>query len=87
MYFLQLITEEWGLQSGSAFSYMKAIGDLLDYRKASGVSDHSLRAFTVTEVYIRRGKENLAKKKQEGRHPLSLEEVTCLFCYVQVYLT
>ena len=64
MDFLKLITEEWGLQAGSSLAYMKAIGDLLDYRKACGVSDHSLRAFTVTEVYIRRGKENLGKKKK-----------------------
>ena len=64
MDFLRVITEDWGLQAGSALAYVKAIGDLLDYRKASGVSDHSLRAFTVTEVYIRRGKENLAKRKK-----------------------
>jgi len=64
MDFLKLITEEWGLQAGSALSYMKSIGDLLDFRKASGVSDDALRSFTVTEVYVRRGKENLAKKKK-----------------------
>ena len=64
MDFLKLITEEWGLQAGSALPYMKSIGDLLDFRKASGVTDDALRSFTVTEVYIRRGKENLAKKKK-----------------------
>ena len=32
-------------------------------------------------------KSKFSKEKTGGMHPLSLEEVTCLFCYVQVYLT
>ena len=36
--------------------------DLLDFRKASGVTDAVLRSFAVTEVYLRRGKDNLSQK-------------------------
>ena len=63
MNFLKLITDEWKLRSSSGLTNMKAISDLLDFRKAKGVPDDTLRSFTVTEVYIRRGKENLSKKK------------------------
>ena len=53
---------------------MKAVSDLMDFRKANGVSDNVLRTFAVTEVYIRRGKENLAKqKKLEYARNLDLE--------------
>ena len=62
--FIQTITEEWGLTSSAALNYLKSMCDLLDFRKANGVSDAVLRTFTVTEVYLRRGKENLAKKKR-----------------------
>jgi len=76
MDFLKLITDEWGLQAGGALSYMKSISDLLDYRKANGVTDNVLRTFTVTEVYIRRGKENLGKqKKVEYGRNLDLESL------------
>ena len=72
--FLKVITEDWGLQPSGALGYMKAISDLLDYRKANGVTDDVLRTFTVTEVYIRRGKENLAKRKKvEYSRNLDLE--------------
>ncbi len=72
--FLKLITEEWELRSSAALTYMKAVSDLLDFRKANGVSDNTLRSFAVTEVYIRRGKENLTKQKNiEYARNLDLE--------------
>lgn len=76
MSFLKLIMEKWCLQSSAALSYMKSIGDLLDFRKANGVTDNVLRNFTVSEVYIRRGKENLAKRKKlEYSRNLELESL------------
>ena len=76
MSFLKLVMEKWGLQASAALSYMKSIGDLLDFRKANGVTDNVLRNFTVSEVYIRRGKENLAKrKKMEYSRNLELESL------------
>jgi len=47
---------------------------MVDFRKAHGVSDNTLRCFTVTEVYLRRAKENLRKKKNfECNRNLDLE--------------
>ena len=72
--FMETVTKEWALSSSAALNYLKSMSDLLDFRKAQGVSDTVLRSFTVTEVYIRRGKENLKKQKvlEYGRN-LDLE--------------
>ena len=72
--FMETVTKEWALSSSAALNYLKSMSDLLDFRKAQGVSDTVLRSFTVTEVYIRRGKENLRKQKvlEYGRN-LDLE--------------
>jgi hypothetical protein len=76
--FLKLATEEWRLSSSAALNYMKAINDLMDFRKANGVTDDVLRSFTVAEVYIRRGKDNLSKKKKvEYSRNLDLEQLIC----------
>ena len=61
--FLTLLENEWKLSYSSSLSYVRAINDLLDFRKSEGVTDSSLRCFTVTEVYLRRARENLSKKK------------------------
>ena len=76
MKFMHIMTTEWGLTSSAALNYLKAMSDLLDFRKAHGISDAVLRSFTVTEVYIRRGKENLRKRKvlEYGRN-LDLESL------------
>ena len=42
----------------------KSLADLMDYRKANGVCDINLRCFAMTEVYLRRAKENFRKRKQ-----------------------
>ena len=74
--FMETVTNEWALSSSAALNYLKSMSDLLDFRKAHGVPDIVLRSFTVTEVYIRRGKENLRKKKalEYGRN-LDLEQL------------
>ena len=61
--FLKTLEEEWKLSCSASVSYVKSLTDLLDFRKANGVTDSNLRCFTVTEVYLRRAKENLRKKK------------------------
>ena len=76
--FIKVITEYWKISSSAALNYMKSIGDLMDFRKANGVTDDVLRSFTVGEVYIRRGKENLSKKKRvEYSRNLDLEQLIC----------
>ena len=48
--FLEEIESKWKLKSSGSYNYLKAITYLMDFRKANGVSDHTLRTLTVTEV-------------------------------------
>ena len=72
--FLTVLEEDWKVSSSGALNYVKAISDLMDYRKSFGISDNKLRCFTITEVYLRRAKENLRKKKRlDGTRNFDLE--------------
>ena len=72
--FLRTLEESWKMSSSGALNYVKAISDMVDFRKANGLSDSTLRHFTVTEVYLRRAKENLRKRKHvECTRNLDLE--------------
>lgn len=74
MKFLQTVFDEWGLKAAGALSYLQAITDLLDHRKCEGVPDATLRLFAVMEVYLRRSKTTLYKKRNiEYSRDLSLE--------------
>ena len=61
--FLETITVDWRMTSSGALNYLKSITDLVDFRKSQGCPDTVLRALSVTEVYLRRGRENLRRKK------------------------
>ena len=72
--FLTVLEEEWKLSSSGSLNYIKAISDFVDFRKAHGVSDNTLRCFAVVEVYLRRAMVNLRKKKNlECNRNLDLE--------------
>ena len=74
--FMQTLSDEWDLSSSGALNYLKAVSDLMDFRKASGVTDNVLRSFAAAEVYIRRGKDNLSKqKKLDYARNLNLESL------------
>ena len=74
--FFKISTEVWNISSSAALNYMKSVSDLMDWRKSNGVSDNVLRSFAVSEVYIRRGKDNLSKKKKlEYSRNLDLEQL------------
>ena len=76
MRFLKLIMEEWGLKSAASLAYVHAITDLCDFRKCHGVSDSTLRQFAVTEVYLRRSRSTLQRKKNlEYSRNLDLESL------------
>ena len=62
--FLQSMEEKWELSFSASLNYMRAVNDLMDFRKSAGVTDNVLRSFTVTEVYLRRGIGNIARKKK-----------------------
>ena len=65
-----MLENQWNLISSATLNYLTAFGDMLDFKKANGVNDSTLRCFTVTEVYTRRGKEN-----QERRKNLNVTEI------------
>ena len=72
--FLKLIIEDWGLKAPAVISYLQAISDLCDYRKSKGCSDTVLRSFAVTEVYIRKCKTTMHRRKRmEYNRDLCLE--------------
>ena len=74
--FMETVTIQWGMTSSGALNYVKSIADLADFRISQGVSDSVLRAFSATEVYLRRGKANLQKKKvMEYSRNLDLESL------------
>lgn len=62
--FLKSLSDDWEIGSSARLSYLKAISELMDFRKSQGLTDFTLRNFTCTEVYIRKGKENLIKEKK-----------------------
>ena len=72
---MTVLEEDWKVSSSGALNnYVKSISDLMDYRKSFGVNDNKLRCFTITEVYLRRAKENLRKKKRlDGTRNFDLE--------------
>ena len=72
--FFQTLEEDWKLSCSGALNYIKSICDMVDFRKSRGISDATLRCFTVAEVYLRRGRENLSKRKKlECTRNLDLE--------------
>ena len=76
MKFLRLIMEDWELKSAASLAYMQAITDLCDFRKCHGVADSTLRRFAVTEVYLRRSRSTLQRKKNlEYSRNLDLESL------------
>ena len=62
--FLETLQDSWKMGHAGAINYLKSIGDLMDFRKASGVNDVLLRSFSITEVYLRRGKQCLRKRQK-----------------------
>ena len=61
--FMETVSSDWGMSSSGALNYIKSIIDLADFRISQGVPDAVLRAFSATEVYLRRGKANLQRRK------------------------
>ena len=62
--FVKTMQEQWLLGPSGAYNYLSSIQEIMDFRKSQGVSDEVLRNYAVTEVYLRRGKRNLAKKQK-----------------------
>ncbi len=72
--FLKHLIENIQLKASAVLSYLRAISDLADFRKSKGCSDSVLRAFAVTEVYLRRCKATMQRRKNmEYTRDLDLE--------------
>ena len=70
------LKSEWSLGSSAQLSYLHAIGDLIDFRKANGTTPDILHHFAISEIYLTRGKKYLAKqKKLEWNRDLDLDSL------------
>ena len=61
--FIEHIGHEWEIGNSAQVNYLQSISELMDFRKARGVSWETLRTFSSAEVYIKRGKRTLTKRK------------------------
>ena len=55
--FAKLLKNKWKIGSSAQLSYLHAISDLIDFRKAHEASADALRNFGISEVYLTRGKK------------------------------
>ena len=60
---IEHIGHEWKIVNPAQVNYLQSISELMDFMKARGVSWETLRTFSSAEVYIKRGKRILTKKK------------------------
>ena len=74
MQFLRLIIDKWELKASTVLCYLQAISDLCDFIKTIGCTDDVLRSFVVTEIYLRRSKIAMQRRKNlEYTRNLDLE--------------
>ena len=72
--FLRHIIDNLELKASAVLAYLRAIADLADYRKSKGCSDNILRSFAVTEVYLRKCKATMQRRRNiEATRDLDLE--------------
>ena len=60
---IEHIGHEWEIGNSAQIHYLQSISELMDFMKARGVSWETLRTFSSAEVYIKRGKRTLTKRK------------------------
>ena len=76
MHFVKVLMNQWELKASGVLSYLRTISDMLDYRKTLGLSDSVLRRFAVTEIYIRKCKSYMHRKRNmEYTRDLTLENL------------
>ena len=74
--FSESLKSEWSLGSSAQLSYLHAIGDVIDFRKANGTTPTILEHFAISEIYLTRGKKYLAKQKKfEWNRDLDLDSL------------
>ena len=74
--FEETLKNDWALGSSAQLSYLYAICDLIDFRKAHGTISNALNNFAVSEVFLMRGKKYLAKQERlEWSRDLDLDSL------------
>ena len=74
--FVETLRNDWALGSSAQLSYLHAICDLIDFRKAHGATSNVLNNFAVSDVFLMRGKKYLAKQKRlEWSRDLDLDSL------------
>ena len=61
--FVETLKNDWALGSSAQLSYLHAICDLIHFRKAHGTTSNVLNNFSVSEVFLMRGKSILPNRK------------------------
>ena len=61
--FAEVLKNEWKIGSSTQISYLHAISDLIDFRKAHETRADALRNFGISDVYLTRGKKFLPGRK------------------------
>ena len=85
--FLRHLIDNLELKASAVLAYLRAITDLADFRKSKGCSDNVLRAFTVTEVYLRKCKATMQRRKNmEYTRDLDLEPLVTRNSWATLYL-
>ena len=80
--FAEVLKNEWKIGNSAQLSYLHAISDLIDFRKAHEASANALRNFGIFEVYLTRGKKFLARqKKMEWSRHLDLDSLISTNCW------
>ena len=62
--FVETLKNDWALGSSAQLSYLHAICDLINFRKAHGATLNVLNNFSVFEGFLMRCKKYLAKQKR-----------------------
>ena len=60
--FMEKMETEWKLGNSGQISYMRALIDLMDFRKFQGLSSSVLQNFAVVEMFIKRARWCITKK-------------------------
>ena len=83
--FVEALKNEWKIGRSAQLSYLHAISDLIDFRKAHEASADALRNFGFFEVYLTRGKKFLARqKKMEWSRDLDLDSLISANCWASL---
>ena len=83
--FAEVLENEWKIGSSAHLSYLHAISDSIDFRKAHEASADALRNFGISEVYLTRGKKFLARqKKMELSRDLDLDSLISANCWASL---